>query len=149
MRSTQATEANIYRTLIEKGLLSEYEFYYRERKAPELDEPTENLSDASTKVSLVESISDETRRLYSLEEAKIPKSACDQDLQNIDAGSNGNRRDLISDKGMHRYMSQVSSARKTQLHRITCIHCGVVYSKITRNMQGSGISLWDFDLRER
>jgi hypothetical protein len=144
---------HIYKALIEKGLLSEYEYYYRQRKAPELDEPTENLADASTKVSLVESISDETRRLYSIEHAQMSKSASDRDSQNADAVSGGNRRDERSTPGS---LDKDRAGYCPRCHRPkdssspdTCIHCGVIYSKFARRAQGSGISMWDFDFRER
>ncbi len=144
---------HIYKALIEKGLLSEYEYYYRQRKAPELGEPTENLLDASTKVSLVESISDETRRLYSLEGAQMRKSASDGDSQNVDAACNGNRRDMRSTPESP---AKDSAGYCPRCHRTkdpssadTCIHCGVIYSKFARHAQGAGISMWDFDLRER
>jgi hypothetical protein len=54
----------IYKALVEKGLLSEYEYYYRQVKAPELDEPTDAVLSTSTVVSLIEGLSDETRRMY-------------------------------------------------------------------------------------
>jgi hypothetical protein len=143
----------IYKALIEKGLLSEYEYYYRQRKAPELDEPTENLADASTKVSLVESISDETRRLYSLEHAQMQVSASDRDSQNVDSARNGNRVGVCATAGS---LAKDSAGYCPRCHRPKdssspdmCIHCGVIYSKLARHAQGAGISVWDFDLREK
>ncbi len=57
----------IYELLIQKGLLSEYEYHRRVIKARELEEPTENLLLISNQVNSIEDVSDATGRLYSLE----------------------------------------------------------------------------------
>jgi hypothetical protein len=48
----------IYERLIQAGLLSEYEYHCRDRKAPELEDPFTNLSEASTEVTLIKNVFD-------------------------------------------------------------------------------------------
>ena len=48
----------IYERLIQAGLLSEYEYHCRDRKAPELEEPFTNVSETSTEVTLIKNVFD-------------------------------------------------------------------------------------------
>ncbi len=72
----------IYELLIQKGLLSEYEYRHRAIKVPELEEPTENPLLISNQVNLIEDVSDATRRSYSLERSsRISSSASDSSIR--------------------------------------------------------------------
>ena len=57
-RLTAKDLRKIYERLIQAGLLSEYEYHCRDRKAPELEEPFTNLSEASTEVTLIKNVFD-------------------------------------------------------------------------------------------
>jgi len=117
----------IYKLLIEKGLLSEYEYRQRVNKAPELEEPTENLPPVTTGVSLVEDLSDATRRLYS--------------SGRTGRGSVSSADSSVSENGCCPKCSKPVASSSTE----ACAYCGVVFSKVMQGSKGRGIAVWDND----
>ena len=117
----------IYKLLIEKGLLSQYEYYHRVNKAPELEEPAENLLPVSTQLSLIEDVSDATRRLFSLEHSgRVLGSPAD-----------GSAPGKSSCPKCSKPVAPSSAD--------ACVYCGVVFSKVMQRSTGKGITVWDND----
>jgi hypothetical protein len=127
----------IYKALVQKGLLSEYEYFYRQTKAPELDEPTDAVLSASTVVSLVEGLSDETRRMYGVKTRDDKHPANDT----ADAKKQPALRPPDGDR--------CPNCGKPKGRSGTCERCGIVFSKFARKSIPCGIPVWDFDVRDR
>lgn len=146
----------VYRALIEKGLLTEYEYHCRERKSPALDEPTAHRGEDSTTINLVEGLSEETRRMFESLQCYRPGGGSP-------AGSSGSPS-LKPGGGVGRLQrfTRQAGAPQAVVHEPcprcfrpkdstspeACIHCGVVFSKILRR-NDERIPIWQVDFGEK
>lgn len=136
----------VYDSLIAKHMLSEYEYEYRDRKAPELDQEIEAPPAASTVVSVVESA--EFRQMSAqraFRSGDLPE-AFFRDYSGIKIGSNTG-----PPPGIHRQASTVVEGRKSGFSTVvdivdfeccpncgvpkhvdskdSCLSCGIVFAK--------------------
>lgn len=139
----------VYHALISRGLLSEYEFNWRTAKAPELDEATENMRDSSTNVSLVESFSEETLRLFrsggtgqALEQTPGSKAIAGRSSQ-----PSGNVQPNPPLPQGHSESCPECGKLKVAHSPGVCVYCGIVFSKLGRSGKYAGVAIWDLDAR--
>ncbi|MFH0823130.1 MAG: hypothetical protein V2B18_10305 [Pseudomonadota bacterium] len=144
---------NIYRSLIQKGRLSEYEYHTRDRKASELDEPSVS-SGNSTQVNLIEDLSVATRNLY------VPSSSRDRALGHglkeqrhgterrpgspgKAADGSGGRTNGPEVRGSD-YCPKCARPKEASSPE-WCVYCGVVYSKVAKMRRDQGVIIWNGD----
>ncbi len=122
----------VYAALIEKGLLSEYEYYGREKKAPGMEERQRPQLSASTAVSIVEepseTLTDRILKSGYFLDTRISKAISDARStrkprvnQNIDS-----KKDEKSTMDL----CPKCQKPKDPSSPGECIHCGVVFEKI-------------------
>ncbi|MBI4962367.1 MAG: hypothetical protein HY913_03750 [Desulfomonile tiedjei] len=148
----------IYDTLIVAGLLSEYEYYSRDGKAPELEETPSSVCEASTEVTLLRNESDiglvaserrcgaTPRKTYPDESRAIAKSSSvPVNLKPTGKGPAGQTTgeadvtEACPSCGLPPHPSSPEA----------CIYCGVVYTKARRDPKYEGVALWEVDYRDR
>ncbi|MGO9570283.1 MAG: hypothetical protein ACLP5H_22360 [Desulfomonilaceae bacterium] len=153
-RLTAKDLKKIYETLIQTGLLSEYEYHCRDRKAPELEQPPINSCEASTEVTLISNAFDGALGVYRAEEGALPKGS-DPDVTRAGKSSSTRRPKEPS-------MPSVNSGNNMREETTpevcpncgcpsqafspdACVSCGIVFSKVKRVPKNKRISLWQFD----
>jgi len=125
----------VYQILIEKGLLDEYEYHCRDRKAPELTGvetvPPEDL----TAVSLVEDLSGSLRDYFAIPASSLTKSRARASRKHASSSSDpspGKPRQVCPNCGKLLGPDAGTS----------CIHCGVVFTKAEERCRQDKIAIW-------
>jgi hypothetical protein len=137
----------VYRALLDKNLISEFEFHCRVGQAPELEEPSASRVPpaASTVVSLIEKTVDEITERFNDDDDGLPKSFY-RDHSGVtlgraqrkqpESGKEG-RRPLVSVSTVVEVIATESCPKcgkpKEQFCPDSCPHCGVVFSKLKKN----------------
>jgi hypothetical protein len=144
----------IYERLIQAGLLSEYEYYCRDKKAPEPEEPHTNASEDSTEVTLLRSVLDGGGGVDRVE-AKAPPSglsAREARAEEAPATTRSKRplgRALTSGAGMIEETTLAicpnCGCPSDESSPDACVCCGIVFSKIKRIPANKRTPLWQFD----
>jgi len=125
----------VYDTLIEKGLLDEYEYNCRDKKAPQLagveTVPAEDL----TAVSLVEDLSGSLKDYFAIPASSLSKNR---------ARASGRRGSLTTDPspGAPRLVCPNCGEPVGPDAETSCIHCGVVFTKAEQRFQRDKIAIW-------
>jgi ribosomal protein L32 len=138
----------VYNTLISRGALSEYEFHCRWGKAPELEEATASLTDSSTGVSLVESFSEETLRLFRSGRSAPQTEEPPRHMPSRPSSqppSRSKRRSNADEDAMERCPN--CGRAKTSHSHDSCLYCGIVFSKMSHSEKYRGVAIWDRDTR--
>ena len=128
----------IYDTLIENKALSEYEYYSRERKAPELEEAAMLEAEDSTMVNLYE---EKTTDLGDYVMAAKNSSATPvTSLASVNIGYSSEKTDNSGNgKGSH---CPNCGKPKTLSFQETCFHCGILFSKFKATDESTDVSVW-------
>ena len=153
-RLTAKDLRKIYERLIQAGLLSEYEYHCRDRKAPELEEPFTNLSEASTEVTLIKNVFDGGGGVYRAEEEAPPRASHPDEIR-ADKSSSTRPPNRISG---HAVTSGGRMMEETTLEICpncgcpaeasspdACVCCGIIFSKLKRVPKSKRIPIWQFD----
>jgi hypothetical protein len=144
----------IYERLIQAGLLSEYEYYCRDKKAPEPEESHTNVSDDSTEVTLLKSVFNGGCGVDSVEEEFSPRSlhANETRVEKAPSTTRPKRplgRALTSGAGMIEEttlaMCPNCGCPSDESSPDACVCCGIVFSKIKRIPANKRTPLWQFD----
>jgi hypothetical protein len=135
----------VYNALISRGLLSEYEFHCRKPKAPELEEPTVNLTDSSTQVSMVESFSEETLRLFrSGRSGQQCQSSVNHGPSLVSEPLGNSEVRSCADNDAQERCPHCGRSKASSSHDV-CAYCGIVFSKMRHSMKYRGVAIWDMD----
>ncbi len=152
-RLTPKALRKMYEKLIQAGLLSEYEYHCRDRKAPELEEHfVNNVSEASTEVTLLKS--DGGWGVWGDDETTGRAVLCTNDIHvdNPRGSVLPGRRSGVS-------TTSVGTEPKETTPEIcprcgcpshpsspdACPRCGVVFSKLERVPSDKRIPIWQLD----
>jgi hypothetical protein len=147
----------IYEALIQRGLLSEYEYHCRSVKAPELEEPSENRDTASTLVCLLEDVSEATRLLYAPKNCVAASTSSPDSHQPAGrlqtnrfphgpSRDSGRQHDLSLGEGAH---CPQCGKTKVPFSPESCVYCGVVFCKMSPKTRYPGVAIWEPDFYER
>ncbi len=148
----------IYVALIEKRLLSEYEYHTRETKAAEVEEGSKLEIDASTEVTLIRMNMDESAvsEVRPRDHQSIPRvpgrSVCPRrERPAIPVTLPGNAVRARGDSEQQRASGFCPNCYrvKTPSSPDSCPHCGIVFSKIQQSGKCKAVSIWDMDYRDR
>jgi hypothetical protein len=153
-RLTAKDLRKIYETLIQAGLLSEYEYHCRDRKAPELEEPFTNVSEASTEVTLIKNVFDGGGGAYRADEEAPPRASYPKEIH-ADKLSSTKPPNRLSGHAVTRggrMMEETSleicpncGCPAEASSPDACVCCGIIFSKLKRVPKDKRISLWQFD----
>ena len=142
----------IYDTLIERRELSEYEYYARERKAPELEESEQNESEDSTLVNLYEDVTgalgdyvmeDRCRS----EQELTSTSPFVTSVASLNIGYSSNNANKSNGSSASKCPN--CSKPRTMETDDTCAYCGILYSKYDKTQRSKGVAIWrDINSRE-
>jgi hypothetical protein len=153
-RLTPKDLRRIYEKLIQAGLLSEYEYNCRDRKAPELEEPSTNLSEASTEVTLLRSAFDRGGGTDRIEEEIVPKGIHSQRVLADKSSSTKSRkrptRQPVNSRGDVDEETTLAvcpncGCPSDESSPDACVCCGIVFSKIKRIPANRRTPIWQFD----
>jgi hypothetical protein len=143
-----------YETLIQAGLLSEYEYHCRDRKAPELEEPFTNVSEASTEVTLIRSVFDGGWGVYRSDE-EAPSRASHLDQIRADRSSSTRPPNRLSGQAVTGRGPMTEEAPPEVCPNCgcpaessspdACVCCGIIFSKLKRVLKKKRVPLWQFD----
>ena len=144
----------IYKTLIQAGLLSEYEYHCRDRKAPELEEPFTNVSEASTEVTLIKNVFDGGGGVYRAEDKATPRASYPNEIH-ADKSSSTSPPNRLSG---HAVTSGGRMMEETTLEICpncgcpaeasspdACVCCGIIFSKLKQAPKSKRVPIWQFD----
>lgn len=113
----------IYDTLIEKGLLSEYEYYARDTKAPELEQPAPPDAEDSTAVDLLQDLAGTPRDyVMTARSGSVVTSVASLSAQ--PSSTNVADCSIPGTSSCPNCSEPVGSVSED-----TCAHCGIVFSK--------------------
>ncbi len=126
----------IYDALVEKRLLSEYEYNYRERKAPELEEPVTAESEDSTAVDLSGEVSESLRR-------ELITPGLSENIVPSEQPESGPRR--TTEARLCPNCRKPVDASSPD----TCVHCGIVFAKYREQGKYKGVAIWDPPLNRK
>lgn len=136
----------IYRQLIAKGLLSEYEFHSRERRSPELQEMELLEPDETTAVDFTEEFSG---RLRDYEKIGAFRPNADW-LKKSTSVTDGLSRDVDPARVAHARRDAPGlgpcprcGKPKHPESPDSCLHCGVVFSKLKSDSKRNGVAIWE------
>ena len=145
----------IYEKLIQAGLLSEYEYHSRERKAPELEEPANTVSEDSTEVTLLtngfgaecairERGRDITpRKTYPNDSFASRTSSMSSQILRPKGTAPG-----VNEENVPRLCPRCGRPRHPSSSE-ACIYCGVIFSKAKRDAKYEGVTIWEADYDDR
>ncbi len=153
-RLTAKDLREIYERLIQAGLLSEYEYHCRGRKAPELEEPSVNVSEASTEVTLIRSVFDggwgidrmeqgAQSRGTSRNESRLAKSPSNKPRDRLPGRPASSRGDVNEETTLAVCPNCGCPSDASSPNACPC--CGIVFSKVKRSPENKRISRWQFD----
>jgi hypothetical protein len=144
----------IYERLIQAGLLSEYEYHCRDRKAPELEDPFTNLSEASTEVTLIKNVFDGGGGVYRADEEAPPRASRPDRIRAYKSSSTRPQNRLPG----HAVTSGGRMTEETTLEICpncgcpseasspdACVCCGIIFSKLKRAPKSERTPIWQFD----
>jgi hypothetical protein len=144
----------IYERLIQAGLLSEYEYHCRDKKAPELEEPFTNLSEASTEVTLIRSVFDGGWGVYRAEEEATPRPSLPREIRAYKSSSTrppdrlsrplANRRSEVNEESTLAVCPNCGCPAEASSPD-ACVCCGIVFSKLKRVPNSKRTPIWQFD----
>jgi hypothetical protein len=153
-RLTAKDLRKIYERLIQAGLLSEYEYHCRDRKAPELEEPFTNLSEASTEVTLIRSVFDGGWGVYRAEDEAAPRPSHPNEIR-ADKSASTRPPNRLSG---HTVTTGGRMMEETTLEICpncgcpseasspdACVYCGIIFSKLKRTPNSNRTPIWQFD----
>jgi hypothetical protein len=153
-RLTPKELRRIYEQLIKAGLLSEYEYNCRERKAPELEEPVTNVSETSTEVTLLKSVFDDGWGADRIDPEILPEDLRSRRVlaDKSPSTKRGNRRssppsDSTGDVNEETTLAVCPNcgcpSDASSPH--ACLCCGIVFSKIKGIPTKRRTPIWQFD----
>jgi hypothetical protein len=144
----------IYERLIQAGLLSEYEYHCRDRKAPELEDPFTNLSEASTEVTLIKNVFDGGGRVYRAEEEATPRPSYPSEIRAYKSSSTkpqdrpsrplANSRSDVNEESTLAICPNCGCPAEASSPN-ACACCGIVFSKLKRVPKSERTPIWQFD----
>jgi hypothetical protein len=152
-RLTAKDLRTVYEGLIQAGLLAEYEYHCRDAKAPELEEPFTNVSEASTEVTLIRSVFDGGWGVYRAKEEAPPRPSYPDEIRGCKSSKakplNRLARPIASSDDVDEETtlavcpncgcpSDASSPRE-------CVCCGIIFSKHRRVPKSKRTPIWQFD----
>ena len=144
----------IYKTLIQAGLLSEYEYHCRDGKAPELEDPFTNVSEASTEVTLIRSVFDGGWGVYRTEEEAPPRPSYPDEIRACKSSKpnppNRLPRPFANSRGEVDEETTLAvcpncGCPSEALSPNACICCGIIFSKHRRVPKSKRTPIWQFD----
>jgi hypothetical protein len=141
----------VYNALIEKGWLEEYEYHTRDRKAPELEEPTVNLGDMSTNVTVKGSFTEDTLELYrSHSSLNLTQTDGRGRTQGVPPAGRSSAQKSPGATGQiklvpHDDLCPNCRREKHPSSPDSCIACGVVFSKYAAIKKKTAVPIWDMD----
>lgn len=143
-----------YETLIQAGLLSEYEYHCRDRKAPELEEPFTNVSEASTEVTLIRSVFDGGWGVYRPGEDALPRASHLNEIRADKSPStktpnrlsvhSANRRGPMTEDTLPEVCPNCGCPAEASSPE-ACVCCGIIFSKLKRAPKSKRTPIWQFD----
>jgi len=148
----------IYDTLILAGLLSEYEYHARDRKAPDLEEIADTGSEDSTEVTLLNSSLElkcaVPERGHDVEPRKsFPRASVASRGVSAEHQHSGSKFDSPTAAGTcQQNLSKPCPKCGQASHPSTpdvCIYCGVVFSKAKQDPKYEGVAMWEADCSDR
>jgi hypothetical protein len=144
----------IYGRLIQAGLLSEYEYHCRDRKAPELEDPLTNLSEASTEVTLIRSVFDGGWGVYRGEEEAAPRPSYPSEIRAYKSTSTkppdrlsrplANSRGDVNEESTLAVCPNCGCPAEASSPD-ACVCCGIIFSKLKRVPKSKRTPIWEFD----
>jgi hypothetical protein len=143
-----------YETLIQAGLLSEYEYHCRDRKAPELEEPFTNVSEASTEVTLIRSVFDDGRGVDRMKQGTQSRDIYRNESLASKSSSikRRNRQPVPPASSMGGVNEETTLAvcpncgcPSDASSPNACICCGIVFSEVKRGHPNKRTPIWQFD----
>lgn len=145
----------IYEKLIQAGLLSEYEYHSRERKAPELEEPANTISEDSTEVTLMTNDFGAECAIRERGRDTTPRKTYPNDSLASATSSTSSR--ILRSKGTAPGVKEGSTPRlcprccrpRHPSSSETCIYCGVIFSKAKHDAKYEGVTIWEADYGDR
>ena len=132
----------IYSALLQKGLLSEYEYNYREKKIPELDEEASSMLAASAVANLVENPSQALAEL-TLSSGQQLDPTVTKALEEWKLRKLGNKSSKVVEPQVE--VCPSCGKPKDPSSPQSCLHCGVVFAKIGTGQKYKGVSIWQSD----
>ena len=153
-RLTAKDLRQIYETLIQAGLLSEYEYHCRDKKAPVLEGPCANVSEASTEVTLIRSVFDggrgvdrmkqgtQSRDIYRNESLAAKSSSIKRrNRQPVPPASSMGDVDEETTLAVCPNCGCPAEASSPD----ACVCCGIIFSKLKRVPKSKRTPIWQFD----
>jgi hypothetical protein len=153
----------VYKALLDKGLLAEYEYHARENKSPAVEAVSEPTLSLSTAVSLLEDPTT-TQKVWNLEEvltSSADRSETDEVAPRVSTPESakvaapapiGSKREPKKKADSeNRYLPTVCPNCRHRVHRSspdTCLVCGVIFSKIKKHPRFEGVSIWSSEVRD-
>ncbi len=132
----------IYSALLHKGLLSEYEYNYREKKIPELDEEASSMLAASAVANLVENPSQALAEL-TLSSGQQLDPTVTKALEEWKLRKLGNKSSKVVEPETEVCPKCLNP--KDPSSPQSCLYCGVVFAKIGTGQKYKGVSVWQGD----
>jgi hypothetical protein len=125
----------VYDTLIERGLLDEYEYHCRDKKAPQLGEVETLPAEDLTAVSLVEDLSGSLKDYFAISASSLTKNR---------ARAARKHGSLPPDPyfGSPRLVCPNCGKLVGPDAGASCIHCGVVFAKAEQRFRQDKIAIW-------
>lgn len=153
-RLTAKDLRRIYERLIQAGLMSEYEYHCRDKKASELEEHSVDVSDASTEVTLLKGALDDEREIFGKQEEARPRGS-HPNATHAEKPSSTIRRNRLSSPpatssgDMHEETTLAvcpnCGCPSDASSPTTCVCCGIVFSKVKRIPANKRVPIWQFD----
>jgi hypothetical protein len=148
----------IYDTLILAGLLSEYEYHSRIKKAPELEEAACTDCEDSTEVTLVRDDLEprcvipqrggDIAPRKSFPHDSVTDRAALQGLQNTRPKFDSHAALSAGEEPGSRHCPKCGILAHPSSPD-ACIRCGVVFSKAKRDPKYEGVAVWEFECADR
>ena len=148
----------IYEAVIENGLLSEYEYHTREKKAPEVEQGSEFETDTSTEVTLIRMDLNTNRfsQVRLRDRPSTPRNpekprGLNRPEQTPSATPAGSvmRASGDDEKSCFPGLCPNCHGATDPSSPDSCLYCGIVFSKVLKGEKSKGMSIWDLDYRDR
>jgi hypothetical protein len=135
----------VYRQLLAKGLLTEYEFHHRERKSPELQSMELPEIDETTAVDLTEELSGRLKNYHKIGTV-LPGTRSVKRPSRIEGGplEAAGLRGTPQEPCTESPTGPCPQCGKPKVKEFpdTCQFCGVVFAKLKGDKKRSGAAIW-------
>ncbi len=137
---------SVYEQLLAKGVLSEYEFYHRDRKCAELHQMELPEIEDSTAIDLTQELSGALKDYHKFEDVPL-RSLAAKRASWVEDGpfpSAGSHTDARGPRGRHASGPCPKCGKSRSIeHADSCPFCGIVFDKIKADRKHGGPAFWD------